>query len=85
MKFCQIEKKSIRAGILDDVEIMKIGQDFNSYCKQKELQGPPMLFDKTNFGLVIYNQANFYRFEETSSYWLVKRISVFLCFSVVNQ
>ena len=44
-----------------------------------------MLADKTNFGLVLYNNANFYRFEETSSYWLVKRISVFLCFSLVNQ
>ena len=44
-----------------------------------------MLVDKTNFGLVLYNHANFYRFEETSSYWLVKRISVFLCFSLANQ
>ena len=32
------------------------------------LHGPPMLVDKTNFGLVLYNHANFYRFEETSSY-----------------
>ena len=45
------------------------------------LQGLPMLLDKTNFGLVLYNHANFYRFE----YWSVKRISVFLCFSLVNQ
>ena len=44
-----------------------------------------MLVDKTNFGLVLYNHANFYRFEKTSSYWSVKRISVFLCFSLVNQ
>ena len=44
-----------------------------------------MLVDKTNFGLVLYKHANFYWFEETSSYWLVKRISVFLCFSLVNQ
>ena len=44
-----------------------------------------MLVDKTNFGSVIYNHANFYRFEETSSYWLVERISTFLCFSLVNQ
>ena len=44
-----------------------------------------MLVDKTNFGLVLYNHANFYRFEETSSYWSVKRILVFLCFSLVNQ
>ena len=43
-----------------------------------------MLVDKTNSGLVFYNHANFYRFEETSSYWSVKRISVFLCFSLVN-
>ena len=40
-----------------------------------------MSVDKTNFGLVLYNQANFYRLEETSSYWSVKGISVFLCFS----
>ena len=25
-----------------------------------------MMADKTNFGLVLYNHANFYRFEETS-------------------
>ena len=49
------------------------------------LHGLPMLVDKTNFGLVLYNHANFYQFEETSSYWLVKGISVFLCFSLVNQ
>ena len=49
------------------------------------LHGPPMLVDKTNFGLVLFNHANFYRFEETSSYWSVKRISVFLCFSLVSQ
>ena len=48
------------------------------------LHGPPMLVDKTNFGLVLYNHASFYRFEETSSYWLVERISVFLCFSFGN-
>ena len=50
-----------------------------------KLHGPPMLVDKTKFGLVIYNHAKFYRFEETSSYWSVKRISVFLCFSLVNK
>ena len=44
-----------------------------------------MLVDKTNFGLVLYNHVNFYRFEKTSSYWSVKRILVFLCFSLVNQ
>ena len=32
------------------------------------LHGPSMLVDKTNFGLVLYNYANFYRFEESSSY-----------------
>ena len=26
------------------------------------LHGPPMLVDKTNFGLVFYNHANFYQF-----------------------
>ena len=46
---------------------------------------PPMLDDKTNFGLVTFNHANFYRFEETSRYWSNKPISVFLCFSLVNQ
>ena len=38
--------------------------------------GPPMLVDETKFDLVLDNHANFYRFEETSSYWSVKRISV---------
>ena len=41
------------------------------------MHGPPMLVDKTNFGLVLYNHANFYRFEETSSHWSVRKISVF--------
>ena len=50
-----------------------------------ELHGSPMLVDKTNFGLVLYNHANFYRFEDTSSYWSVKRTSVFLCFSLVRK
>ena len=45
-----------------------------------QLHGPPKLVDKTNFGLVIYNHANFYRFEETSSYWSGKRTSVFSAF-----
>ena len=44
-----------------------------------------MLVDKTNFGLVLYYHIYFYRFDEPSSYWSVKRISVFLCFSSVNQ
>ena len=51
----------------------------------KQLHGPPVLIDQINFGLVLYNHANFYQFEETSSYWSVERISVFLCFSLVNQ
>ena len=45
-----------------------------------KLYGPPMLVDKTNFGLVIYNHASFYRFDEPSSYWSVKRISLFSAF-----
>ena len=49
------------------------------------LHVPPMLVDKTNFSLAFYNHANFYRFEETSSYWSIKRILIFLCFSLVNQ
>ena len=32
------------------------------------MSGPPMLADKTNFGLVFYNYANFCRFEKTSRY-----------------
>ena len=44
-----------------------------------------MLVERTNSGLVLYNHANFYRFEERSSYWSVKRISVFLSFSLANQ
>ena len=45
------------------------------FCYEGQLlHGPPILVDKTNFGLEIYNQANFYRFEETPSYWLVKKI-----------
>ena len=44
-----------------------------------------MLIDEINFGLVLYNHANFYQFEEASSYWSVKQISFFLCFSMVNQ
>ena len=35
-----------------------------------------MSVDKTDFGLVLYNHASFNR---------LKRISVFLCFSLVNQ
>ena len=34
---------------------------------------------------MLYNHANFYRFEETSSYWSVIRRSFFLCFSFGNQ
>ena len=46
----------------------------------KLLHGPPMLVEKTNFGLVLYNYANFYPFEETSSYWLVKEYQFFSAF-----
>ena len=60
---------------------MKTGADILTL----KLHGPPMLADKTNFGLVFYNHANFYRFQETSIYWSFKRISVFLCFSLVKQ
>ena len=47
--------------------------------------GPPMLVDKTYFGLMLYYHTNFYQFGETSSYWSVKRSLVFLCFSLVNS
>ena len=40
--------------------------------RQITLHGAPMLADKTNFGLVLYNHANFYWFGETLSYWSVK-------------
>ena len=59
--------------------------DLRYHDGTSELHGPPMSVDKTNFYLVLFNHANFYRFEEASSYWSVKRISVFLCFSLVNQ
>ena len=49
------------------------------------LHGPPTLVDKTHFGLVLYDLAYFYWFEEKSCYWSVKLISVFLCFSLVNK
>ena len=44
-----------------------------------------MSVDKTDFGLVLCNHANFNRLGETSSYWSVKQISDLLCFSLVNQ
>ena len=44
------------------------------------LHGPPMLADKTNFGLVLYNHANFYRFEELSGYWSVNKYQFFSAF-----
>ena len=40
-------------------------------CVHK-LYGLPMSVDKTDFGLALYNHANFYRFEETSTYWSVE-------------
>ena len=40
---------------------------------------------ETSFALVLNNHTNFYRLEETSSNWLVKRISAFLRFSLINQ
>ena len=49
------------------------------YC----LKGP--LCPKQPTNQPIYKHANFYRFEETSSYWSVRRRSVFLCFSLVNH
>ena len=36
-----------------------------------KLHGQPMLVDKPNFGLVLYNHANFYRFAESFGYWSV--------------
>ena len=91
----QTEWNHFRYIIILNIYIMTI-------CFNDKLHGPPMLVDKTNFGLMLYNHApmlvdktnfgsvlynrtNFYRFEETSSYWSLKRISDFLCFSLVNQ
>ena len=39
--------------------------------------GPPIVVDKTFFGLMLYNHANFYQFSGTSRYWSVKSSSVF--------
>ena len=54
--------------------------DCSHWVGMVELHGPPMLVDKNNFGLVLYNHPNLYRFEESSSCWSVKGISVFLNF-----
>ena len=62
-----------------------MASDKGLQCLLTGLHGPPMLVDKTNFGSVLYNQANFYRFKETSSYWSVTRRTFFLCFSLDNQ
>ena len=59
--------------------------DFFSVRVQLFKESLAMLVDKTNFGLVLFNHANIYRFEESSNYWSVKRVSVFLCFLLVNQ
>ena len=37
MKFCQLDNISTLHCIFDDAEILKIGQDFNSNCKQTRL------------------------------------------------
>ena len=60
-------------------------QLFANNVNQVLLHGPPLLVDKTNFGLFLYNHANFYRFEETSSYWSVNRISVSLSRLFIGQ
>ena len=44
-----------------------------------------MLVDKSNFGSVPLITPTFIAFGEKSIYWSFKRISVFLCFSWVNQ
>ena len=59
---------------LTSVFVLTVAQTADTTIK---LHGPPMLVDKTNFGLVIYNYTNFYRFKESFSYWSVKRILVF--------
>ena len=41
---------------------MKHKQEMKRNHSGKELHGPPMSVDKTNFGLELYNHANFYRF-----------------------
>ena len=45
-----------------------------------KLHGLQILIDKTNFGLLIYNHANFYWCDKPSIYWSVKGISVFSAF-----
>ena len=39
-----------------------------------------MLVDETNVGSVLYNHANFHRFEETSTYWSVNEYQFFSAF-----
>ena len=34
--------------------------DARPYAYRRSLHGPPLLVDKTNFGLVLYNHANFF-------------------------
>ena len=77
--FCEKNERSLRRAKASHIFATKSIDIFET------LHGPPMLVDKTNFGLVLYNHADFNRFEETSSYWSVKQISVFHCFSLVNQ
>ena len=56
-------------------EIIFVDQQIKAWevnVKGHVLHGPSMLVDKTNYGLVLYNHANFYGFDELSSYWSVK-------------
>ena len=69
------------ASILADrpilVSVLQSGQLFNRFLGNIWLlHGPPMLVDKTSFCYVPYNYANFYRFEESSSYWSVKVVII---------
>ena len=47
---------------LKEFETTVVNNPLKFYC----IAGPAKLVDKTNFGLVLYNHANFYGFEETT-------------------
>ena len=86
---CYIRPWKLKKKKWKSVLPQKFGSLYSWYNNEigREIAQPTciMFVDKTNFGLVLYNYADFYRFAETSSYWSVKWISVFLCFSLVNQ
>ena len=72
-----------------NLEFVRIGRGLQVRTKRAEYEsegslfrGPPMLVDKITSGLMLFNPTNFYQFEEISSYWLVRQISVFSLFFI---